>query len=92
MHRVVLPETGTMDAWREAARRLAAHAVPPAQVEWAVGEAPDGLFDAEPLPTGEGRALKVPRAFLEIAEKAILHRDPAASDRSCGWSCRRISA
>ena len=80
MHRVVLPETGTMDAWREAARRLAAHAVPPAQVEWAVGEAPQGLFDPEPLPSGEGRALKVPRAFLEIAEKAILHRDPAAPD------------
>ena len=80
MHRVVLPETGTMDAWREAARRLATHAVPPAQVEWAVGEAPQGLFDPEPLPSGEGRALKVPRAFLEIAEKAILHRDPAAPD------------
>ncbi|MBB1489984.1 MULTISPECIES: UdgX family uracil-DNA binding protein [unclassified Paracoccus (in: a-proteobacteria)] len=78
MHRVVLPETGTMDAWREAARQLAAHAVPPAQVEWAVGEAPQSLFDAQPLPVGEGRALRVPRAFLDLADRAILHRDPAA--------------
>jgi len=80
MHRVVLPETGTMDAWREAARRLAAHEVSPSQVEWAVGEAGQGLFDAEPWPDGDGRALKVPRAFLEIAETVILHRDPVAPD------------
>lgn len=80
MHRVVLPETGTMDAWREAARVLAAHEVPPAQVEWAVGEADQSLFGADPLPTGKGRALKVPRAFLDIAEKAVLHRDPAGPD------------
>lgn len=78
MHRVLLPETGTMDVWRNAARRLASHDVPPPDVEWAVGEAHQGLFDARPLPTGEGRALKVPRAFLDLADRAILHRDPAA--------------
>lgn len=80
MHRVVLPETGTMDAWRDAARQLAAHAVPPEQVEWAVGQAEQSLFDADPLPTGEGRALKVPRAFLDLAGRVILHCDPAAPD------------
>lgn len=78
MQRVVLPETGTMDAWREAARRLAAHDVPPGDVEWLVGEADQGLFDAEPLPVGDDRPLKVPRSFVDLAGTVILHRDPAA--------------
>ena len=39
MHRVVLPETGSFAAWRDAARPLAAHGVPAGAVEWVVGEA-----------------------------------------------------
>lgn len=78
MHRVTLPEQGTFEIWRDAARRLAAHKVPPGAVEWIVGEADSGLFPADPLPEGDGPALTVPRAFLDLAETVILHRDPAA--------------
>ncbi|MRX51985.1 UdgX family uracil-DNA binding protein [Paracoccus sp. S-4012] len=78
MHRVRLPETGTMDAWREAARALAAHDVPAQEVEWSVGAAAEGLFAADPLPQAPGRALSVPTAFLDLAGRAILHCDPAA--------------
>lgn len=79
MHRVVLPETGSFAAWRDAARPLAAHGVPAGAVEWVVGEAAaQSLFAPEPLPAGAGRALTVPKGFVELAERVILHRDPAA--------------
>ena len=54
---------GTAEAWRAAARALAAHDVPAAQVAWTLGNAEEAtLFDAAPLPTGEGRPLTVPAA------------------------------
>lgn len=79
MHRVTLPVTGTMAAWREAARALAAHDVPPGRIEWRLEDAGgEGLFAAEPPPSSPGRALAVPRPFLALAEIVILHRDAAA--------------
>ena len=78
MHRVTLPLRGTAKAWRAAARALAADGVPAADVAWSVGEGAAGLFDAVPLPAGEGRKLTVPRAFLELAAQVLCHRDPEA--------------
>ena len=79
MHRVMLPPRGTAKAWREAARALAAHDVPASQVEWIVGDAAEGaLFDAELLPSGEGRRLTTPRAFPDLAGQVLCHRDPQA--------------
>ena len=79
MHRVMLPPRGTAMAWREAARALAAHDVPASQVEWIVGDAAEGaLFDAELLPSGEGRRLTTPRAFPDLAGQVLCHRDPQA--------------
>ena len=67
-----------LDAWREAARPLAAHRVPAAEVDWSVGEPEASLFDAAPLPAGGGVPVAASRAFLDLAARVILHRDPAA--------------
>jgi DNA polymerase len=72
----VLPGPADFAAWRNAARGLLGAGVAPEQAEWRVaGDAP-GLFAQEdaPPPPGAG-AFHVPRAFLELAEIAIRHRD-----------------
>lgn len=78
MHRVALSAPDDFDGWRDAARRLAMAGVDPADIVWQVGDAPGDLFAADPLPpaaSGEA-AFSVPRAFVDLAQKAILHRDP----------------
>ena len=50
MHRIALPERGTFEAWRDAARTLAGHDIPPEAVEWTLGDAGAGLFGSDPLP------------------------------------------
>lgn len=81
MHRIALAGPTDFKGWREAARRLARQGVEPAEVVWnAAGEIGD-LFGAteprEPVPPpSEGPAFAVPRAFVDLAETAILHSDP----------------
>ncbi len=51
--------------------------VDPAEVVWQVGDAPGDLFGHDPLPPDPMRAaFSVPRAFVDLAQMAILHRDP----------------
>jgi probable DNA metabolism protein len=80
MRVVTLPAPDDFDAWRDAARDLIAAAVPPADVVWQVGEGATDLFAAAassaPRHDSAGPALKVSRAFLDLARNAILHRDP----------------
>jgi DNA polymerase len=59
--------------WRAAARRLRAEAVAPDRVVWTVDGA--GLFPGE-LPAAEpgGCGFTVPREFVELAERVVLHR------------------
>jgi DNA polymerase len=74
---IVLPGPADFTAWRNAARGLLSAGVEPAQVEWRViGDHP-GLFGdgAPPAPPAGPPAFSVPRAFLEVAEIAIRHRD-----------------
>ena len=71
MQVVVLPDTGWREAWRDAARRLAAADVPPDDVAW---DGAAGLFAPEPLPPA--RPLTVPRAFVDLADTVLCHRDP----------------
>ena len=61
--------------WRAAARRLRALGVAPEAVLWTV-EGQASLFeaDAEGAAPAEGRSFSVPKAFMELAEPAILHR------------------
>ena len=71
MQVVVLPDTGWREAWRDAARRLAAADVPPAAVAWQTGA---GLFPSGPLPPPG--TVAVPRAFVDLADTVLCHRDP----------------
>ena len=71
-----LPRIGTLPAWRDVARRLAAAHVPAEAVDW--GVATDGasaLFDEdlEALPA-PARTLRVPRAFAELVETLVPER------------------
>ena len=67
----------SLQAWRDAARRgLQANAAP-AELDWLHGT-DASLLDAPALPeaTDDGAAGSVPRAFLELAETCLCHRDP----------------
>ena len=74
----------TLESWRAAARRLLAEGVPPGDVLFReAGAAPPaepGLFDerptAAPPSTEPAAALRVPRAFLEVAGAAAAAPDP----------------
>jgi DNA polymerase len=73
---IALPGPADFAAWRDAARRLLAAAVPPEAAEWYLeGEAASLFAEPLPAPTGVPTA-SVPRAFLALAEVAIRHRDP----------------
>ncbi|HEV2677210.1 MAG TPA: UdgX family uracil-DNA binding protein [Aliidongia sp.] len=65
------------DGWRRAARQLLGRGVPPGEIFWSTA-AEDDLFGAGNLvpPGGESPSFTVPRAFVSLAETALLHRDP----------------
>jgi probable DNA metabolism protein len=76
---VKLTEDDDFDGWRDAARGLAAEAVPAPDVVWQVGDGPGDLFagdsDAPRAASGAG-GFSVPRAFLDLARNVVLHSDP----------------
>ncbi|MCQ0968864.1 UdgX family uracil-DNA binding protein (plasmid) [Paracoccus sp. TK19116] len=77
MYRVTLPQLGFAAVWRDAARNLASHDVPPEDIEWLRGDGGGGLFDHEPLPEGDG-PLKVvaTKPLIDLLETVICHSDP----------------
>lgn len=90
MRQVVLPETGTFEAWRDEARRLAGAGVPPEEVLWHRGTAEADLF-AAPLPPPEGAAMTVPKGFVDLARQVVWHSDPERFARLYVllWALRR---
>ena len=75
---VLLAREDDYEGWRDAARRLAAAGIVPGEVMWQTAGGDDDLF-ADPgaaLPPEPVRELRVPRAFPELAETVVLHRDP----------------
>ncbi|WFU19097.1 UdgX family uracil-DNA binding protein [Bradyrhizobium sp. CB3481] len=77
MHHITLDSETDFDGWRKAARALALNDVKPSDVTWRVaGDAP-GLFEPTdpPLEPPHG-TFNVPARFVELAEIAILHRNP----------------
>ena len=91
-YQITLPETDTVRAWRDAARRLLLGGVPPEEVRWTCGTPETGdLFGDDDLPA-QGGVLNVPRAFLDLAKSVAWHRDGERFARlyTCLWRlCRR---
>ncbi|MET0249055.1 MAG: UdgX family uracil-DNA binding protein [Sphingobium sp.] len=76
MREVVLNAPDDFEGWRDAARSLAAADVAPADIVWrAYDQAPD-LFGGTAFERAERPAFSVPRAFVDLAQTALLHRDP----------------
>ena len=76
-HRVTLDAEDDFEGWRDAARGLAEAGVPAAAIAWQVAGGATDLFagpDTGPPPSGPSFA--VPRDFVDLARKAICHRDP----------------
>jgi len=79
MRVVTLPEPDDFDAWRDAARGLAAAAVPPEDVVWQVGDVAQDLFAGETVAREAPAAspgFSVPRAFLDLARDVVLSAEP----------------
>jgi uracil-DNA glycosylase family protein len=77
MRTITLADAHDFEGWRAAARGLALERVPPAEVEWLVGEGGRDLFGAPPAAApAESAAFSVPRSFLTLAETVIRHDDP----------------
>ena len=79
MHFITLDSETDFEGWRKAARGLVLHHVPPSEVMWSVqGNEPE-LFEPSattaPLEAPHG-TFNVPAKFVELAQSAILHRDP----------------
>jgi DNA polymerase len=88
MEVVKLAHETDLDGWRAAARRLRARAVPPDDILWTVdGQATlfdatssdvSSLDDAPLAATSAATAgFTVPKAFVELAERVVLHRTDA---------------
>lgn len=76
MYQVLLSRPDDFDGWRDAARRFALAGVPAQDIDWQVEGEGGSLLAFDPPPSGNGGgAFSVPRAFLELADSAILHRD-----------------
>jgi probable DNA metabolism protein len=76
MRSVTLAHEADFAGFRAAARRLLLARVPPEDVSWQVAGNSGALFGTT-LPDGVAEGtVNVPRAFVHIAEKAALHRDP----------------
>ncbi|WP_291858301.1 UdgX family uracil-DNA binding protein [Bradyrhizobium sp.] len=78
MH-ITLDSETDFDGWRQAARQLVLNDVRPPEVTWSVWGAAPGLFeppdDVPPQDTPSG-TFSVPAKFVDLAQSAILHRNP----------------
>lgn len=84
MQLVRLASETDFDGWRKAARSLLMLGIAPEDVEWKVGEGSNSLFDTpEFVPDAaqvqqlNSTQFKVPREFIELCRKALLHSDPS---------------
>ena len=77
MHHITLDGETDFDGWRKAARALALNDVKPSDVSWRVADDAPELFEptTPPFEAPPG-TFNVPAKFVELAEVAILHRNP----------------
>jgi uracil-DNA glycosylase len=87
MHFITLDSETDFDGWRKAARTLVLNEVTPSDVTWTVRcnapEWPEPPAADQPLQTPQGNfhgslqgSFNVSAKFVELAQSAILHRDP----------------
>jgi uracil-DNA glycosylase len=77
MHHITLDSETDFDGWRKAARALALNNVKPSDVTWRVAEDAPELFEpTTPSPEPPHGTFSVPARFVELAQTAILHRNP----------------
>lgn len=80
MRKIILAHETDFQGWRAHARALRAAAVPPDLVDWGLAEPDQGVLPSErpalpPVAPGHPE-IRVPRAFLDLARRLILHSDP----------------
>ena len=75
-HRVTLAAEEDFEGWRDAARGLAEAGVPPPAIVWDVAGGAVDLFGGPATPAPAGPSFAVPRAFVDMARRAICHSDP----------------
>jgi probable DNA metabolism protein len=78
MQLVRLKKAGDFDEWRAIARDLLQRGVAPEQVDWRGADEGDSLFadmDGAAAPALTGKALSMPRALVQMADRIICHRD-----------------
>lgn len=73
---VTLDREDDFEGWRNAARSLAASAVPAHKVVWQVGDQRTDLFAGAPVDLATTRPIMVPGDFVRIARCALLHSEP----------------
>lgn len=77
MHFITLDGETDFPGWRNAARALALNDVKPADVTWRVrGNAPELFEPTAPPEPPHGATFNVSGKFVELAQIAILHRNP----------------
>jgi uracil-DNA glycosylase len=77
MRIITLDSETDFDGWRKAARTLALNEVKPSDVTWRVADAAPELFEPTyPPPEPPHGTFNVPAKFIELADIAILHRNP----------------
>jgi probable DNA metabolism protein len=79
---VRLQSLNDFDEWRGKARQLLAAGLSPQDVAWRIPGEANGLFEGGDamLPEAAGPIGSVPRQFIELAQTAINHADPARFD------------
>lgn len=79
MHRALLSGPDDFEGWRAAARGFAQAGIVAADIVWQTADDAADLFAQDaPVSTtaGDGASFAVPKAFVELAQVAILHRAP----------------
>jgi DNA polymerase len=83
MHLITLNSETDFDGWRKAARTLVLNEIKPSDLTWTVrGNAPEWPVPPatdQPLQTPQGNfhgSFNISAKFVELAQAAILHRDP----------------
>ena len=77
IYRVTLAAADDFEGWRDAARACCAANLFPEQIGWQVGAELGDLFaEGPPPPSPTAPAFAVPRAFIDLAETVLCHRDP----------------